>query len=849
MRRNGASPRSAGKRGMYGNRSRRRSWMRPMLMALEERSLLSTINVNSTADSGPGSLRDAIQQANSALAATTIAFDSTTFLAPLTITLTSGPLVLSNAQYAESIIGPAAGLTISGGGSSRVFQVGATVNASISGLTITGGSTSGSGGGLANYGGIVSLTDCTISGNFAASGGGVYTQAYSTTTLTNCAVSGNSASGSGGGLFDAQGSTNFYGGTLSGNSAADDGGGFANFVGAANFSNVTISGNTAASGGGMSILSGTMTLTNCGFSGDVASVSGGAVYNYGGTMTLTGCTISGESAAANGGGVYNTGYGTVSLTNCTVSGNSATSRGGGLANAGGATTNLDGTTVSGNTAADGGGVANLKGTTTLNNATITGNSAINGAGVYNDGGTANITGSSISDNSASGTGGGVLNHGGTTTLTNSVVSGNDAASAAGVGTYHYGTSTLTNCTISGNSASANGGGLSTNYSTTVLTGCAISGDTASNGGGLYTVNHGTTSATNCTISGNTAVTDGGGLYTASSGKTTLADATISANTAGVSGGGLFNQTGTVTLGNTIVAVNAAGSSGPDALGTVSSQGYNLVGATDGSSGWVPSDQSGTSTQPLNPLLSPLGSYGGTTQTMSLLPGSPAIDAGSNTLVPTGITTDQRGSSRVVDSTVDIGALESNLFTIAVTSGSGQSTPFSTSFPDPLVATVTANNPLEPVAGGLVTFTPPVSGASATLVGNPATISALGTVSVAATANGIVGGYTIPAGGQRHHQHRELRPDKPGDPDDRHHAQPNLGHTGVVAGDLEGHGGPRERLPGDRRHHVHALSRRHARIHRGGIGQRRRHLHDTRRLHPADHGHRDGHLSVGCQLCR
>jgi hypothetical protein len=59
-------------------------------------------------------------------------------------------------------------------------------------------------------------------------------------------------------------------------------------------------------------------------------------------------------------------------------------------------------------------------------------------------------------------------------------------------------------------------------------------------------------------------------------------------------------------------------------------------------------------------------------------------------------------------------------------------------------TVTANNPSEPVAGGLVLFTPPASGASATLSGSPATISAAGKASVTATANGNSGIYTVSA---------------------------------------------------------------------------------------------------------
>ena len=59
-------------------------------------------------------------------------------------------------------------------------------------------------------------------------------------------------------------------------------------------------------------------------------------------------------------------------------------------------------------------------------------------------------------------------------------------------------------------------------------------------------------------------------------------------------------------------------------------------------------------------------------------------------------------------------------------------------------TVTANNPNEPVAGGLVTIHPPPSGASATLSGSPATISATGRASVTAAANSIIGSYTVSA---------------------------------------------------------------------------------------------------------
>src|SRR5262249_33972560 len=142
--------------------------------------------------------------------------------------------------------------------------------------------------------------------------------------------------------------------------------------------------------------------------------------------------------------------------------------------------------------------------------------------------------------------------------------------------------------------------------------------------------------------------NGGGVF--NSGTATLTSCTISGNSAN-QGGGLYNQ-GTARLANTIVAGNT-GNTGPDVSGTFTSQGHDLIGLTAGSSGWAGSDLTGT-----DPLLAPLGNYGGPTQTMALLHGSPAIDAGSNVLLPGGSSTDQRGQPRIFNATVDIGAFES-----------------------------------------------------------------------------------------------------------------------------------------------------------------------------------------------
>ena len=174
--------------------------------------------------------------------------------------------------------------------------------------------------------------------------------------------------------------------------------------------------------------------------------------------------------------------------------------------------------------------------------------------------------------------------------------------------------------------------------------------TPSIGGGIY--NGGTLSLTNSTVSGNHAGAAGGGILNAGTGTLTLTNSTVSGNHAN-NGGGIWNG-GDVTLVNTIVAGNSAPTN-PDAQGGFTSQGHNLIGDTQGSSGWVDSDL-----LDVDPLLGPLQNNGGTTETHALLPGSPAIDSGTNTGCPT---TDQRGVARPNDgdkngtAICDIGSFE------------------------------------------------------------------------------------------------------------------------------------------------------------------------------------------------
>jgi hypothetical protein len=484
------------------------------------------VNTTSTAlFSGAGvlSLPEAVLFANAdSVGNANITFDKTVFAAPQTITLTGTQLELSNTGEAETITGPKAGVTVSGGGLSRVFQVDAGVTASFSGLTLGGGKTNGNGGGLLNSG-TATLTGCTISGNSAASGGGVFNSG--TAALTNCTVSGNSASGfggDGGGVFNS-GTATLTGCTISGNSGPHYGHGAGLFnSGKAALTNSTVSGNSAPYGGGL-WNNGAITLGSSTVSGN-SSNFGGALDNFG-AATFTNCTISRNSAGVNGGGLDNLLFATAALTNCTISGNSTAGSGGGLFNYYFATATLTNCTVSGNSANFGGGLNNgFLGTMTVTGSNIKGNTAVVGGGIANQG-TLNVASSNIINNTATSRGGGLSTTGGSATLANCVINTNQVINPTGT---------------------ALGGGIDCENSTLALTNCAVNANQANGataeGGGIYAFDS-TVTVTNSTVNGNKAngsvLGEGGGIYSSHS-PLTLVASTVKGNKASTDSDDLFN---------------------------------------------------------------------------------------------------------------------------------------------------------------------------------------------------------------------------------------------------------------------------------------------------------------------
>jgi parallel beta-helix repeat protein len=344
-------------------------------------------------------------------------------------------------------------------------------------------------------------------------------------------------------------------GQANGSSPDDQGGGMYNVAsGSPTLANVTFSGNMAGYGGGMYNIQNAPTLTNVTFSGNAAFHDGGGMYNDQSDPVLTGVTFSGNLAnkmGGEGGGMYNT-QSDFMLADVVFSNNQARRLGGGMVNKSSSSTLMH-VTFSDNQAGesgwmgDGGGMYNLDSNSILTDVIFSGNETFlggDGGGIDNWASDLTLTTVVFSDNSAE-YGGGISNHAGdhNLTLINVTFSGNSATKGGG-GMSNQSNATLTNVTFSNNTAQGgDGGGMANASKVTTLTNVAFSGNSASDrGGGMYHYNASYANVitlTNSTFSGNTANL-GGGMATSSNGLPTLINATFTGNSADEGGGGMYN---------------------------------------------------------------------------------------------------------------------------------------------------------------------------------------------------------------------------------------------------------------------------------------------------------------------
>ena len=625
------------------------------LEAMEVRRLLSTVVVDTLTDesiaNSTTSLREAI--------AIAVANDTIQFKSGLTGTITLGGQELLLAK-SLTIAGPSAGtLSVSANNASRVITVEFGTKVVLSGLTIKQGR-AGFGGGIQNTGALT-LNNCVVSGNTAAGrngtfespsggegwGGGIYN--FGALALNSTIVTGNAAIGGSGGYGETigVGAPGFGGGIL-------NGGG-----GSVTLTNSTLSNNKAIGGSG----------SDNGFAGSNGSVGqGGAIYSDGADVYVTGGTFSSNSAIggqgtsgdvdagtggdANGGAIW--ANGDLTLKNVKFDNNAA------LAGDGGSVRDYYASLPGGS--ATGGAIYSASIEPSLTRCTFTKNTAIGGShSGYGAGGAVyatnglNVTESTFDSNQVIGrdaegldptTGGaayggaisvsgGVLTIAGSTLSRNSAVAGRgtdavywrgyeepaaDGGNAVGGAIAVAAPAFITRSTIAGNSVKGGAGGYG--YDPIYVP----DGDGGDARGAGINAGAGLT-LTACTIAGNTAIAgstsqQGGG------------------GADGQSVGGGVRADGNLVFANNLIATNIAGN-GPDVSGTAASQGFNLIGKSNGSSGWIASDKRGTIASPLDPRLAPLAGNGGPTKTMALLSGSPAIDAGK----AFGLTTDQRGATR------------------------------------------------------------------------------------------------------------------------------------------------------------------------------------------------------------
>lgn len=322
----------------------------------------------------------------------------------------------------------------------------------------------------------------------------------------------------------------------------------------------------------------------------------------------------------------------------------------------------------------GGTGLSLSGVTISNG--LAGGAGGNGGGIFNEAGNLSLSDCVVSDNEAA-SGGGIFSIAfNSMTIDNCLVRDNVASlHGGGIANFTFSTASINNTTISGNSAQLGGGLMNSFLSNATLENSTISNNQAQTGGGIGTTfTSSTVTLINTTVSGNSASVNGGGISISSGDTINLRNVTITANQAtGVASGGGISSGGTVNFRNSIIAANSdAGGLSPDCSGTLTSQGYNLVGNNNGCTlAAAIGDTFGSSAAPIDPLLGPLSDNGGLTLTHALLgTGSPALNKGNTAVPGSGGTAceaeDQRGTLRTVNAPCDIGAVESPIADLGIT---------------------------------------------------------------------------------------------------------------------------------------------------------------------------------------
>jgi CSLREA domain-containing protein len=460
---------------------------------------------------------------------------------------------------------------------------------------------------------------------------------------------------------------------------------------------VTVAGadEDAGASGDLDIITGGVTIQGDGSATTVIDAAGlgDRVFDLqpGTAADLSRMTIqNGAPGIADGGAVRVQAGATLTVTNGTLTQNLARNRRGGAIFNDGATTLTD-TTLTGNStgtdlnvvfpfSGEGGGVYNAPNRTlTVNGGILSANRSADGGGLFNAAGTTELSATTFQENRARNRGGGIFNQGMLTgaglTVTSNQAGDNNltGGEASGGGFYNTGTVTLSTSTVSANRLNAptesqnriqgaglyNGAGAIAGLRGTLVSGNLTNRGVFQEGFGIY--NAGTLSATNVTVTDNRpsnflgTSSTGSALFNSGGSTATLLFVTIARNAVGSTSHAQVHNAGALQIGSSIVAyplgLNAENCSGAMAGASV---GHNIDFPLDFGESTCAftaiGDQAG-----VDPMLGSLANNGGPTQTIALLPMSPAIDAADPACPPPA--TDQRGFVRPGGARCDIGAFE------------------------------------------------------------------------------------------------------------------------------------------------------------------------------------------------
>lgn len=452
--------------------------------------------VTSSADSGPGTLRQEVADAS--------ADDIIDFDAGIDhIALSSGQIVIDKSLTIDG----GGNVTINGGGANRIFDLsGSPRTWNILGLFITNGLANGAGNDA--FGGGIRMSFDTHA---------------NTLVVSNCTIANCSANDFGGGIYIHSGTVSsrvsICDSAIGDNTAGLDGGGVYTAA-RLDMDYVLLSGNTSSKGGALSSSDDVSTSTwrNVTFLENEATESGGAIYVKHVAADIVDCTFTGNVAGVRGGAIYTAGLGAyhgapecdIVISNCVFTSNLVTltyayNYNGGALLVGGSNGDRD-TVAAMNCLFESNRCGNVgaglynSGFCSVSNCEFVGNEARrSGGGIHNDAGFLTIDDTSIRDN---------------TTLE----SGNEGG--AGLRTAQFAPDSawtiVRNSSISGNSSAAGGGGIR-NYQQLTMIDCLISNNVnnSGQGGGLWTYSDDTSvtcSLDHVLFTDNRSVDKGGAMY-------------------------------------------------------------------------------------------------------------------------------------------------------------------------------------------------------------------------------------------------------------------------------------------------------------------------------------------------